>query len=248
MRMSKDLLDRQGVVLTPLGDGGDSVIKPSSSSQSTRSTASWTADLDGKAQQSMRGKIARTTLPLLMACATFAVVAWMAFSPNAALDEVSPDDIAATGEAAASAAATEKDANVRWFISSDPDGASIRVDGVEWAEKTPTSVILPRSPTPVEVVIEKSGYLPARARLAPVADQSFPYQLRAVTPPSQVLSMPRSSTGAREETKRAGASRKSSAKATPEATQETSGAEDSPLPPRQSRKFKPMPNFSADSQ
>ncbi|MGB1698976.1 MAG: serine/threonine protein kinase [Nannocystaceae bacterium] len=247
MRMSKDQLDRQGIVLTPIGEAGDSVIKPSSSSPSTRSTASWTADLDGKAQQSMRGKMARTIMPVLLGSATIAVALWMIFPADVPMSEVAPRERAAGEGPAAAAAAAAKETNVRWFISSDPDGASIRVDGVEWAEKTPTSVILPRSTTPVEVVIEKTGYVPARARLAPVADQSFPYQLRALTPPSQVLSMPRSTTGAREEAKRAGGPRKSSAKTPSEATQETTGSGESPLPPRQSRKFKPMPNFSGDS-
>ena len=251
MTMSSDLLDRGGVALTPAGDPPAPVIKPSvssSSSSSIRSTANWTADLDGRAERSARGKNARTLLPWLMVAAVVAVVLWSTFLSQGALDERRPGEQTPGAQASPGVAGTAKDANVRWFISTDPDGASIRVDGVEWAEKTPTSITLPRSTKPVEVVIEKAGYLPARSRLAPVADQSFPYQLRAQNPASTRLSMPSLKGSANEETKRSGAPQNSGAKTpTVEADGgDTSGAAPSPRP--QSRRFKPMPDFSPESQ
>ena len=137
--------------------------------------------------------------------------------------------------------------DVRWFISSDPDGASIRVDGVEWAEKTPTSITLPRSTNPVEVVIEKIGYLPARSRLAPVADQSFPYQLRAKKPASTQLSMPRPSDGNKDQPARPASGRKSTPRAASDKNKVEGSDREAPAPLPQSRKFKPMPDFSPGS-
>lgn len=246
MRMSADMIDRSGVGMTPAGEAPSPVIKPSVSSSSTRSAASWTAELDGRAERSERGNMARTILPLLMFAAVVAVVGWSVLSQPGAVDQVSPGT-AASGIGASPGLETKaQSADVRWFISSDPDGASIRVDGVEWAEKTPTSITLPRSTKPVEVVIEKIGYLPARSRLAPVADQSFPYQLRPKRPSSTQLSMPRPSEGSRDESTRSAAGRKSTQRS-PAETAKASDTE-APAPPPQSRKFKPMPDFSPGSQ
>lgn len=69
---------------------------------------------------------------------------------------------------------------VKWFFSTDPDGATVTVDGERLAGTTPTNVTLKRSDTPLRVVIEKPGFVAATAKLAPVADQSHSYRLDPV--------------------------------------------------------------------
>lgn len=248
MRMSSEILDGGGLAVTPIGDVLELALNPSGSSSSTRSAASSTAGLDERAKRSVREKLARTTVPLLMASAIVTIVVWAVFTLQGAAGQAPPAERGADLQPTVQADATLKSANVRWFISSDPDGASIRVGGVEWADKTPTSIVLPRSTTPVEVVIEKVGYLPVRSRLAPVADQSFPYQLRVQNPSTTRLSMPSPKGGTRDTPSRSSSPRKSGAKAPTETTDGGSGAGATPSARPQSRKFKPMPDFSPQSQ
>ena len=63
-------------------------------------------------------------------------------------------------------------AQVRWYISRTLT-VPIRIDGAMQPELTPATITLPRSQTPVEVLLEKQGFRAVRTRLAPVADQSF---------------------------------------------------------------------------
>jgi len=69
---------------------------------------------------------------------------------------------------------------VQWFFSTDPDGASITIDGERQVGSTPTTITVPRQTTPVTVVFEKEGFRPAKVQLAPVSDQSNSYQLEPI--------------------------------------------------------------------
>ena len=95
----------------------------------------------------------------------------------------------ATAGALPAAAAKTVTAQVRWYISSDPDGASIRIDGAMQPELTPATITLPRSQTPVEVLLEAGvpgGPHTPRARGGP----EFPYQLRPLPSAAQRLTLP----------------------------------------------------------
>lgn len=69
---------------------------------------------------------------------------------------------------------------ITWIVNGEPAGARVRIDGVEQAQSTPTKVSMPRSETPVEVVVEKAGMQPWRKVLSPLADQNVSYELEPV--------------------------------------------------------------------
>jgi hypothetical protein len=66
---------------------------------------------------------------------------------------------------------------VRWHFDTTPPGATVTISGEVQPKTTPTHVLLPHGEDPVKVVLEKEGYVPTTAMLAPLSDQSFPYQL-----------------------------------------------------------------------
>jgi hypothetical protein len=72
-------------------------------------------------------------------------------------------------------AAPEEPELVAWVINSDPQGATIFIDGTPHGEPTPTVVKLPRSEKTVLVVAEHDGYERSeQLQLAPLVSQNLP--------------------------------------------------------------------------
>ncbi len=173
------------------------------------------------------------------------------------------DDPAAETEPPAAAAA-----EVRWYITSDPAKAQVVIGGELHEELTPTTVVLPRSEAPVEVVLRKPGYRDKTTKVAPLSDQSFVYQLdgddaprtasvgpndtagetdgklveatpAAVVPPHQSMgTTPATSTG--PATKKGG---KATKKASAKSSDSGKAGAGSKTPGKKGDDFKPMPDF-----
>ena len=126
------------------------------------------------------------------------------------------------------------------------------INGAMQPELTPATITLPRSQTPVEVILEKQGFRAVRTRLAPVADQSFPYQLRPLPSAAQRLTLP-TRPGAEEgkgtlspRPRSSGSKRAASRDGGKDPNTQPSAPEDPKkveAPAPQSRSFKPMPDF-----
>lgn len=68
-------------------------------------------------------------------------------------------------------------ASVHWFVSTEPEGASITIDGALHPEVTPTEVSLAKGQAPVTMVLEKAGMRPTKATLRPLGDDNLFYRL-----------------------------------------------------------------------
>src|SRR5262249_41990928 len=77
--------------------------------------------------------------------------------------------------------AGEESATVKWWVHSDPEGATVIIDGRRYEQITPMKGELPRSAEPLAGRFELAGYHPREVALAPVASQNLqPITLRAI--------------------------------------------------------------------
>lgn len=67
---------------------------------------------------------------------------------------------------------------VTWWINTDPQGATVTVDGKVLAETTPTSVQLPASDERIEVKAELAGYKSYAAQMAPLSSENHALRLQ----------------------------------------------------------------------
>ncbi|HWB75454.1 MAG TPA: serine/threonine-protein kinase [Nannocystaceae bacterium] len=63
---------------------------------------------------------------------------------------------------------------VKWYLRTDPPGATVVIDGVRQAKPTPLKVELPKSDEPLAVRFELAGFHALEESLAPVASQNLP--------------------------------------------------------------------------
>jgi len=66
---------------------------------------------------------------------------------------------------------------VTWWINTDPQGATVTIDGKVHAETTPTSVRLPASDERIEVKAELAGYKSYAAEMAPLSSENHTLRL-----------------------------------------------------------------------
>ncbi len=66
---------------------------------------------------------------------------------------------------------------VKWWINTDPQGATVSIDGKEHSDTTPTSVQLPRSDDPVEVKLSLDGHVARVVQMAPLGPENHTFQL-----------------------------------------------------------------------
>lgn len=66
---------------------------------------------------------------------------------------------------------------VTWWINTDPQGATVTIDGKLHAEITPTSVRLPASDERIEVKAELAGYKSYAAEMAPLSSENHTLRL-----------------------------------------------------------------------
>jgi serine/threonine-protein kinase len=83
--------------------------------------------------------------------------------------------------AAPTAPATAPATEIHWYISTDPEGASVGVNGIVHPEPTPTEVVVPRGP-PVTLTLTKDGMRPTKAVLRPMNDDNLFYRLEPSAP------------------------------------------------------------------
>lgn len=109
--------------------------------------------------------------PVAAAAVAAAVIAWKA-------DDGDPNrtDPPAVAEAE----------NVRWFVTTTPEGASVVLDGEELESVTPMHVELPKGDTPVKLELRLAGYEDVDVQLAPLSDQNLPYRLSRIQPVSSL--------------------------------------------------------------
>jgi serine/threonine-protein kinase len=73
-----------------------------------------------------------------------------------------------------STSAGEDTATVKWVVHTEPQGATVIIDGVRYKTTTPMTVELPRSDEPLAVRFELAGYEPRDVSLTPIASQNLP--------------------------------------------------------------------------
>lgn len=66
---------------------------------------------------------------------------------------------------------------VTWWINTDPQGATVTIDGKVHSETTPTSVQLPASDERIEVKAELAGYKSYAAEMAPLSSENHTLRL-----------------------------------------------------------------------
>ena len=66
---------------------------------------------------------------------------------------------------------------VTWWINTDPQGATVTIDGKVHEETTPTSVQLPASDERIEVKAELAGYKSYAAEMAPLSSENHTLRL-----------------------------------------------------------------------
>lgn len=66
---------------------------------------------------------------------------------------------------------------VTWWINTDPQGATVTIDGKVHGETTPTSVQLPASDERIEVKAELAGYKSYAAEMAPLSSENHTLRL-----------------------------------------------------------------------
>jgi len=117
---------------------------------------------------------------------------------------------------------------VKWFINTDPQGATVTIDGEPLENTTPTSVQLPRSDETVLVKIELAGYKSREVEMAPLSPENHTLRLE----PSYTFSA-RSApapTEPHEDTKKKKRRPRRRKKDTPEPVSETPPAGDPRMP------------------
>jgi serine/threonine-protein kinase len=72
---------------------------------------------------------------------------------------------------------------VKWNFNTRPQGAIVTINGERYTDPTPVSVELPQGEDVVTVVIEKEGYAPQQARLAPTRSENLSYSLEPTKKP-----------------------------------------------------------------
>jgi serine/threonine-protein kinase len=99
------------------------------------------------------------------------------------------DATPASAQARTPAATEERPAPLKavtWWFNTDPQGATIFVDGERQGDPTPVRIELPRGDDPVTVRVEKEGFVPRELRLAPLGNENHQLALQPVaaeTPP-----------------------------------------------------------------
>jgi hypothetical protein len=94
-------------------------------------------------------------------------------------------------ETRTTAAASAQPQTIKWYLSTEPPGALVSIDGARQPEATPTTIELPRSEQPVRVRVEKPGFEPAEQVLAPLHSDNFPIFLTPVRqPPTPAADLP----------------------------------------------------------
>jgi serine/threonine-protein kinase len=73
-------------------------------------------------------------------------------------------------------------ATVKWNFNTDPQGALVTIGGTQYTDPTPMSVELPHGEEPLDVLIEREGFAPHRARLAPNETLNLQYTLKKSGP------------------------------------------------------------------
>ena len=96
---------------------------------------------------------------------------------TAEADSPAPPASLASTEFAAPTGEQPEPGQVRWYISSDPPGAKVIIDGRAHESPTPTSVHVPVGEQPVRIELHLAGHQVRVAELTPVNDQSFAFPL-----------------------------------------------------------------------
>jgi serine/threonine protein kinase len=124
-------------------------------------------------------------LPLVGAAVAIAAISFQR-EPSAAPASASPVAVAPADVAAGESTRGADEADtVKWWFDTEPQGAIVVVDGVRQDERTPLSVVVPRSDVPVSVEFEREGHRPLAVSLVPFSSQNFRYNL--ATLPSDPL-------------------------------------------------------------
>jgi hypothetical protein len=71
---------------------------------------------------------------------------------------------------------------VKWWINSNPPGATVYIDDKPYPKPTPVAIEMPRGDEPVSVRVEKEGYEPSSLRMIPLGDENLPLVNLAPTP------------------------------------------------------------------
>jgi eukaryotic-like serine/threonine-protein kinase len=123
-------------------------------------------------------------LPLVGAVVGSAMVS-RGFGPTEAQPEVvvrqadPRPSLASAGDAAAGAR-TVTSTTVKWHFDTEPDGATITLDGEPYPQRTPVTIVVPRSDEVIEVVLSREGYQDIMLHPAPLGPGNFNEQLEPV--------------------------------------------------------------------
>ena len=72
------------------------------------------------------------------------------------------------------AEAPTKPQTVKWWITSDPPGATLFINGKQHPKTTPVAIVVPRGDDPVPMRFEKDGYVVTERSAVPLGNQNIP--------------------------------------------------------------------------
>jgi len=120
-------------------------------------------------------------LPLVGAALGTAIVTYAQrdqTEPAATAASTEPDVVANAGTTTA-----DEPSSVKWVFNTEPQGATVTIDGKRLSRVTPVSVEVPRGVMPVSVRLERTGFEAYEAELAPLADDNHSHRLVALVQP-----------------------------------------------------------------
>lgn len=169
-------------------------------------------------------------LPLVGAAVGTAIVSYAQRSNEVEPARVESVEPSAANGGGTTAAASDEPEIVKWVFNTEPQGATVTIDGRRYDRVTPMTVEMPRGDEPVAVRLEHDGFQPYDATLVPVGPQNHTYRFVALAQPED---RPKTNTNIRFTAP--GRTKKPKLKPTGEAPEASGPAVTPPTPPEQPR-------------
>ncbi len=169
-------------------------------------------------------------LPLVGAAVGTAIVSYAQRSNEVEPARVESVEPSAANGGGTTAAVSDEPEIVKWVFNTEPQGATVTIDGRRYDRVTPMTVEMPRGDEPVAVRLEHDGFQPYDATLVPVGPQNHTYRFVALAQPED---RPKTNTNIRFTAP--GRTKKPKLKPTGEAPEASGPAVTPPTPPEQPR-------------
>jgi eukaryotic-like serine/threonine-protein kinase len=88
--------------------------------------------------------------------------------------------LASNGDAAPTLRPVMEASTVKWHFDTQPDGATVLLDGQPYPQTTPVTIEVQRGDEPIEVVLSREGHVDRKLSFVPMAPQNFSHALEPI--------------------------------------------------------------------